>query len=363
MKVSIGERQMRQPGMTDPKVIANRGSGYNEARAARMAQVLLISTAATVRDFWYDECARIRACVDKDSFKVHTVTSDPDAADLIIFFEPEDPHLARDITRHPYVKRFPEKSFVFDPSDRVVPFLPGIYASIQRWQYDPSRMRSGFYPAVFDHDWISYDPHRREPELLFSLVGDIRGIPVREAIATIKHPRAVILDTGSDPANVDGGSVPEVERFRKVFADTLANSKFSLCPRGAGASTFRLFETMKAGRVPVILSDDWVPPEGPLWEAFALVVKERHARRLPAILEAHEAAAAQMGAVAREQWELWFSESVAFHRIVESCLSIRSARRLPERLMRTLVRWQLLTPANFRRKLVPGLRLLLGGRG
>lgn len=327
-----------------------------------MAQVLLISTATTVRDFWYDECARIQACVAKDAFKVHTVTSDADAADLIIFFEPEDPHLARDVTRHPLVKRYPEKVFVFDPSDRVIPFLPGIYASIQRWQHDATRLRPGFYPVVLDHDWITYDPERAEPELLFSFIGDTRGIPVREAIATITHPRAVIRDTGGDPANTGRGDASESVRFHQAFAETLANSKFSLCPRGAGTSSFRLFETMKAGRVPVILSDDWVAPEGPVWESFALVVEERNARRLPAILEAHEAAAATMGAVAREQWEQWFSAAVVFHRIVESCLSIRRARRRPERITRFLVRWQLLTPLNFRRKLLPGLRLRFGRR-
>lgn len=323
-----------------------------------MAQVLLISTATTVRDFWYDEYARIKRSAGKDAFKVHTLTDDPDAANLIIFFEPDDQHLARDVIRHPYARRYPEKTFVFDPSDRVIPFLPGIYASVQRWQYDASRVRSGFFPVVFDHDWITCDPRREPAELLFSFIGDVRGIPVREAIATITHPRAVIRDTGDDPANDDNCSEPVHARFHQEFADTLANSKFSLCPRGAGTSTFRLFETMKAGRVPVILSDDWVAPEGPAWDTFSLVVRERDAGLLPGILETHEDAAPRMGALAREQWDLWFSESVAFHRIVESCLSIRQSRRMPERFMRAAVLWQLLEPFNFRHKLVPGLRRL-----
>ena len=324
-----------------------------------MAQVLLISTATSVRDFWYDECARIRSCVGKDAFKVHSVTADPVAADLIIFFEPDDQHLARDVVRHPYAKRFPDKTFLFDPSDRIIPFLPGIYASVQRWQYDAARVRSGFFPVVFDHDWITYDRRREPPELLFSFIGDLRGIPVREAIATITHPRGVIRDTGGDPANDDDCAEPVHARFHQEFADTLANSKFSLCPRGAGTSTFRLFETMKAGRVPVILADDWVAPEGPAWDSFALVVKEHDARFLPDILEKREDAAARMGTIAREQWDLWFSESVAFHRIVESCLSIQRSRRWPERTARVVVRWQLFEPFNFRHKLLPGLLKLI----
>lgn len=319
-----------------------------------MARILLISTATTPRDFWYDEFARMRRCAASDAFKAHTITEDPDQADVILFFEPEDLYLAGDIRRHPYARRYPDKVFVFDPSDRVVPFLPGIYASIQRWQYDPSRMRSGCFPVVCDHDWIT--PDAAAPDLLFSFIGDLAGIPVREAIARLSHPRALIRDTGSDPANADDCPAADFARFHQEFATVLARSKFSLCPRGAGTATFRLFETMKAGRVPVILSDQWVAPVGPEWASFALVVPEAEVRHLSDILQRHEAAAAGMGAIAREQWELWFSESALFHRVVEWCLDLRRARRRPEWLMRLVVLWQLLEPFNFRYKLIPSLR-------
>src|SRR2546423_4170060 len=35
-------------------------------------------------------------------------------------------------------------------------------------------------------------------------------------------------------------------------------SKFILCSRGVGTSSVRLFDTMRMGRVPVILSDQWL---------------------------------------------------------------------------------------------------------
>jgi hypothetical protein len=189
-------------------------------------------------------------------------------------------------------------------------------------------------------------------------MGDIRGIPVRECIAQITHPRAIIRDTGDDPANADGGDAAFYERFHREFGEVMANSAFVLCPAGAGASTFRLFETMKAGRVPVILSDQWVPPEGPDWASFSLVVPEREAASLPRILESLEDQAPRMGRVARAQWEQWFSETASFHRIVEWCLSIQRSRRRPERLMRAVALLQLLEPFNFRYKLLPALRRL-----
>lgn len=321
-----------------------------------MARVLLLSTASRPRDFYFDEFARIERSVATDAFRTHTLTGDPEAADIIIFFEPDDLYLASDVRNHPYARRYPDKTFLFDPSDRIIPFLPGIYASIERHRYDPSRTRSGFYPVVFDHDWITYRPDAPRPELLFSFIGDAVGIPVREAIMKLSHRRALIRDTGADPANEEGHPDEFYARFHQDFAAVLTNSAFTLCPRGAGTSSFRLFETMKAGRVPVILSDDWVPPEGPAWESFSLIVPEREVARVPEMLESHEHAAAEMGRRAREQWEQWFSASASFHRIVEWCLSIQRSRRMPERFMRLVVWWQLARPFNFRYKLIPALR-------
>lgn len=95
-------------------------------RRQNVAHALLISTAAAARDFYWDEYARIKRCVAVDAFKIHTTTDDPEAADVIIFFEPDDPDLASDVRTHPYARRYPDKSFLFDPSDRIIPFPSGI---------------------------------------------------------------------------------------------------------------------------------------------------------------------------------------------------------------------------------------------
>lgn len=321
-----------------------------------MAQVLLVSTAKQFRNFWDDEYSRIKRAVAKDAFKVHTTTEDPEAADLIIFFEPDDAWLARDVRSHPYAKQYADKAFLVDPSDRVVPYLPGLYASIERSRYDRSRVRSGFFTWVYDQDWITYDRDGPPPTLLFSFVGSTQGLRVREDIIALDHPRALIRDTSDYPENEGGLPDARYEQYRRDFAAVLRDSQFILCPRGAGAATPRMFETMKAGRVPVMLSDSWVAPEGPRWEACSLRVPERDVNLLPQILEHHQPRAAEMGKRAREEWEQWFSEPVCFHRMVEWCLDIQRTRRLSERLMRRAVLWQLLLPFNFRRKLVPAVR-------
>ena len=93
----------------------------------------------------------------------------------------------------------------------------------------------------------------------------------------------------------------------------------------------RLFETMQAGRAPVILADDWVEPDGPAWERFSVRVREEDYESIPARLEALEPEAAAMGRLARRQWEEWFSPPVIFHRMTEDCLGIAdTSRTLPE---------------------------------
>jgi hypothetical protein len=114
------------------------------------------------------------------------------------------------------------------------------------------------------------------------------------------------------------------------FSDVTSRSKFVLCPRGASPSTYRLFETMEAARVPVIVSDAFTPPEGPDWATFSLRVAEAETQSIPALLRRHEAAAVEMGARARSAWEHWFAPAVTFHRITEACEGIMT-RRAPTR--------------------------------
>jgi hypothetical protein len=61
--------------------------------------------------------------------------------------------------------------------------------------------------------------------------------------------------------------------------------------------------------------------------------------------------AVPMGLRARREWEEWFSDHVAFHRVVEYCLALKQRRVLPEAIARWPVYGQLLRPFHFRRML------------
>jgi hypothetical protein len=70
------------------------------------------------------------------------------------------------------------------------------------------------------------------------------------------------------------------------FINTTSKSKFALCPRGYGKSSFRLYETMQLGTVPVYVSDDhYLPWTDELdWNEFCVLVKQKDIGDLKNIL-------------------------------------------------------------------------------
>ena len=120
------------------------------------------------------------------------------------------------------------------------------------------------------------------------------------------------------------GTCPTRDLFTKEYAKAILDSQFVLCPAGWGPATYRLFETMEMGRVPVILSDEWVPPPGPRWDEFSIRVPENRAGEISAILSNYSDRHEIMGRLARSSWEQWFAKPVCFHRLIELCADIQA---------------------------------------
>lgn len=60
------------------------------------------------------------------------------------------------------------------------------------------------------------------------------------------------------------------------FIETTKRSKFTLCPRGYGAQSFRVYETLQLNSVPVIVYDkEWLPFKDEVdWSTFSVLVHE-----------------------------------------------------------------------------------------
>jgi|GEM_PF-2269211 len=74
--------------------------------------------------------------------------------------------------------------------------------------------------------------------------------------------------------------------FIDRYIENLASIHFSLCPRGTGISSVRLFESMAMGCIPVIIADGYRPPLSNIlnWNDFSVRVKENNLRSLKQML-------------------------------------------------------------------------------
>ena len=293
---------------------------------------------------------RLRESQAADRFGVHTLTDDPDEADLILFVRTlTEGMVFANLLGHPLVRRYRRKCYLYDPNDRIVPLLPGIYPSVERAWQSRGRTRSGTYLVAEENPFLDEDHADAERTYLYSFLGAYFSAEVRANLARLEHPRGLCRDTYDESQQVWRHGTPQDQRnFRRRYLETTWASQFVLCPRGYGVSSIRLFETMRAGRAPVILADEWVPPDGPAWERFSLRVPERDWATLPGLLEAREHEAAAMGRLARQQWEEWFSPPVLFHRLVEDCLGIARTRQVPEPVASWIAYGQMLRPTHQR---------------
>jgi len=70
------------------------------------------------------------------------------------------------------------------------------------------------------------------------------------------------------------------------FTDIMERSVFSLCPRGYGATSFRICESLQRGSIPVYIYDDpWIPWKDEFeFNEIGILVHEREVRIIPDIL-------------------------------------------------------------------------------
>ena len=314
-----------------------------------MASVYLTSSVEASKG----SLRRLSELAALDTVGAHGLADDPEAADLVLFAESAwGNELLWGARRHPLVRRYREKAFVQCELDSMVPYLPGVYTSVPHRRHRPDRVRTGSYLWMYQNPAVTYSPDGPAPEWLFSFVGDAATHPVRRSVLALDHPRALVEDAGGYRSVQD---VPgSRDHYQRTYAETLRASAFVLCPRGVSVSSVRVFEVMRAGRVPVIVSDGWVEPRGPDWPSFSVRVAEADVSSIPARLEALEPEAAAMGRRARQTWDAWFADDVAFHHLVEACLDIARTRTQPERHLR----WTAYRSLSERRLLANTARLL-----
>jgi hypothetical protein len=151
-------------------------------------------------------------------------------------------------------------------------------------------------------------------DLLASFQGVVRharhDYPWREAMAREfqAKPGCVVVDT----EGVGG---------REDYMTLLARSRFGLCPRGYGRTSFRLVEVMHAGCVPVYIhaGDAWLPYQEFLdWSEFCVLVDYRKIDGLRAYLASlPEGQVSVMARRAKEVSDRYFTMEYASRYVLE----------------------------------------------
>lgn len=114
---------------------------------------------------------------------------------------------------------------------------------------------------------------------------------------------------------------PDVSQDQQdLFINCTSRSRFTLCPRGYGATSYRLYESMKLGSIPVYISDKHMLPWSDVldWNTFCVIVKnsneydtlDEHLKNLT------ESQVRSMQDKLKEIYHLYFTITAVYNQII-----------------------------------------------
>jgi hypothetical protein len=268
----------------------------------------------------------LRESYKQDPFKIHQVVENPEEADIIIFAElhpPSDPFFFKVLT-HKLYRKYKNKCYLYHDNYVSLTFLPTITPVIEQRHYNPILNQPFSYLVhLAPNNYVKGPALNADKKFLFSFVGAAYTHQLRKRMMNIKYERCYLSDTHANSWDL---SPEEKDEYAKNYARISFESKFILCPRGKSPNSYRLYESMKMGIVPVIISDEWVPTVGPDWETFSIRILEKDIENIHQILEKREAEASKMGQLARQAWLDWFAKDKLFHYLTEACAKLHNSR-------------------------------------
>jgi len=131
--------------------------------------------------------------------------------------------------------------------------------------------------------------------------------------------RSILLEHWEDrhPDMKIYGPMPRGLARKMAYIQHMKNSKYCICPRGYEVNSPRVVESIFYECVPVIISDNYVPPffEVLNWEAFSVIIPEEDVPRLREILVSipeEKYLLLQQGVRRVQQHFLWHSKPVKY---------------------------------------------------
>lgn len=164
---------------------------------------------------------------------------------------------------------------------------------------------------------LTCGPHRGAGDYLrtipISFMGSLTH-PIRHAmIHSLQGKHGVFLDAAE--------WTPEVPVDRaELFKQVTQRSIFSLCPRGYGATSYRLYEAMQLGAIPVYVSDKHLLPWSDEidWSEFCVIVQPKDIQNICQMtLGISASKVKRMQEVLAEVWNKYFSIEATCSHIVK----------------------------------------------
>ena len=110
------------------------------------------------------------------------------------------------------------------------------------------------------------------------------------------------------------------EDRKNFFKEVLEQSRFTLCPRGYGATSYRMYEAIQVGSIPVYVSDKFVFAwEDELdWSEFCVIIPEDKIPEIDCILKGYtETQVREMQVRLKEVYEMYFTIPSAYNQIIK----------------------------------------------
>lgn len=145
---------------------------------------------------------------------------------------------------------------------------------------------------------------RHSPSILASFVGSV----------THPHRANMLVTLQNNPDYVFRAKrwtegVSDVEL--RTFIDITTRSIFCLCPRGYGKSSFRMYESLQLGAIPVYIHDDgdpWSPFMDELdWSEFSVLIPASQISSIDSRLKSIVAQEGKVDSMKRKGKEVWES--------------------------------------------------------
>ena len=254
----------------------------------------------------------------------HQIVNDAAAADIIIFCDAGPLPCGLSLLQNSLFRRFPWKCFVYDAKDEPNYWYRGFPVSGVKDRCSTKLHRGAAYINNRSYAGSKQLVFPESETHLFSFCGATETHSVRKIIKNLFNHTGCIFDVPRSVTQTAAmaGDSNTMEFLYFKLESICKDSLFVLCPRGYGVSSMRIFEAMSMGRAPVIISDSWIPPFGPVWSEFSIRIKECEVSKLPQVLEARRHQAFSMGYAARAAFEQWFSLEHHFTTTIDACIDI-----------------------------------------